>query len=185
MSPPVSPHDAPHVSNLPQVNVPPSYEMAFLTSAERQRRIHQHLSEVKQITDQLSELGKSRKLTTISESNMLFPLDYLLPENNANNTQPPLSPISEAVTEDINSNGPSSKRPESISVSDESVAGDSGVYEATVAGSANEMSLASMSLETAQVQIKLRYAMDDGLLHIGIERAGNLAALFIPENRKM
>ena len=48
------------------------------------------------------------------------------------------------------------------------------------------LGLASMSnLETAQVQIKLRYSVADALLHVGIERARNLAALFIPENRKM
>ena len=47
------------------------------------------------------------------------------------------------------------------------------------------LGLASMNLETAQVQIKLRYSVSDSLLHVGIERARNLAALFIPENRKM
>ncbi len=45
--------------------------------------------------------------------------------------------------------------------------------------------LASMNLETAQVQIKLRYSVKEALLYVGIEKARNLGALFIPENRQM
>ena len=43
----------------------------------------------------------------------------------------------------------------------------------------------AMSLETAQVQIKLRYSSTDGLLHIGIEKARNLSVLFIAEGKKV
>ncbi|CAH1392775.1 unnamed protein product [Nezara viridula] len=62
----------------------------------------------------------------------------------------------------------------SAAVSDESVAGDSGVFEAS-------QRTLDMSLDTAQVQIKLRYTVSNFILHIGIEKARNLAALFIPE----
>ncbi|KAE8746785.1 hypothetical protein FOCC_FOCC006533 [Frankliniella occidentalis] len=93
--------------------------------------------------------------------------------------EPPLSPISETPT----SSG-TNTRSVSAAVSDESVAGDSGVFEAShkkMQGPAG-MVLCDMNLETAQVQIKLRYSLCDSLLHVGIERARNLAALSIPEN---
>merc|ERR1719192_3121160 len=70
----------------------------------------------------------------------------------------------------------------SAAVSDESVAGDSGVFEAS--HKKEDLGLSS-SLETTQVQIKLRYSASDQLLHVGIERARNLSALFIPEGRKV
>lgn len=92
---------------------------------------------------------------------------------------PPLSPISETPT----SSG-TNTRSVSAAVSDESVAGDSGVFEAShkkLQGPGG-MVLCDMNLETAQVQIKLRYSLCDSLLHVGIERARNLAALSIPEN---
>ncbi|KAF6216790.1 hypothetical protein GE061_001140 [Apolygus lucorum] len=80
---------------------------------------------------------------------------------------PPLSPISEL--------SPALPAPSvSAAVSDESVAGDSGVFEAS-------QRTLDMALDTAQVQIKLRYSINECLLHVGIERARNLAALFIPE----
>ncbi|KAL1114916.1 hypothetical protein AAG570_007740, partial [Ranatra chinensis] len=80
---------------------------------------------------------------------------------------PPLSPISETP--------PTTPPTASVSaaVSDESVAGDSGVFEAS-------QRTLDMSLDTAQVQIRLRYSVNDCILHIGIERARNLAALLIP-----
>lgn len=61
---------------------------------------------------------------------------------------PPLSPISETP--------PSPPTPPSVSaaVSDESVAGDSGVFEAS--NKSSQRTLSDMNLETAQVQIKLR-----------------------------
>jgi len=93
----------------------------------------------------------------------------------------PLSPISETNTDDrktVSSNA----RSVSAAVSDESVAGDSGVFEAS--HKKEDLGI-SMNLETAQVQIKLRYSSTDNLLHVGIERARNLAVLFIPENRKV
>lgn len=109
---------------------------------------------------------------------------------------PPLSPISETppptgIRSRASSSG-TNTRSVSAAVSDESVAGDSGVFEACnrkrLSGPISDVdSLTSgeMSLETAQVQIKLRYSVSDGLLHVGIERARNLAALFIPDNAQV
>ncbi|XP_078043817.1 WW and C2 domain containing protein kibra isoform X2 [Augochlora pura] len=110
--------------------------------------------------------------------------------------QPPLSPISETppptgIRSRASSSG-TNTRSVSAAVSDESVAGDSGVFEASnrtrlseVIGDVDSLTLGEMSLETAQVQIKLRYSVSDGLLHVGIERARNLAALFTPNNAQV
>lgn len=109
---------------------------------------------------------------------------------------PPLSPISETppptgIRSRASSSG-TNTRSVSAAVSDESVAGDSGVFEASnrrklpgAIDDVNSLALGEMSLETAQVQIKLRYSVSDGLLHVGIERARNLAALFIPNNAQV
>ncbi|CAK9813165.1 Protein kibra [Anthophora plagiata] len=109
---------------------------------------------------------------------------------------PPLSPISETppptgIRSRASSSG-TNTRSVSAAVSDESVAGDSGVFEASnrrkfprAIGDVDSLALREMSLETAQVQIKLRYSVSDGLLHVGIERARNLAALFIPNNAQV
>ncbi|KAG7177001.1 protein kibra-like isoform X1 [Homarus americanus] len=64
----------------------------------------------------------------------------------------------------------SNARTMSAAVSDESVAGDSGVYEAYPKGSASPP-------ETSQVQIKLRYSKQESLLNVGVERARNLSML--------
>ncbi|XP_076757502.1 WW and C2 domain containing protein kibra isoform X1 [Xylocopa sonorina] len=111
-------------------------------------------------------------------------------------SQEPLSPISETppptgIRSRASSSG-TNTRSVSAAVSDESVAGDSGVFEASnrrklpgTIGDVDSLALGEMSLETAQVQIKLRYSVSDGLLHVGIERARNLAALFIPNNAQV
>ncbi|KAJ8679667.1 hypothetical protein QAD02_015454 [Eretmocerus hayati] len=112
--------------------------------------------------------------------------------------EPPLSPISETppptgIRSRASSSG-TNTRSVSAAVSDESVAGDSGVFEASnrrrlsgmlSAPDAVSVGGAEINLETAQVQIKLRYSVSDGLLHIGIERARNLAALFIPDGMQV
>ncbi|KAL0116550.1 hypothetical protein PUN28_009893 [Cardiocondyla obscurior] len=109
---------------------------------------------------------------------------------------PPLSPISETppptgIRSRASSSG-TNTRSVSAAVSDESVAGDSGVFEACnrkrlsgLISDVDPLASGEMSLETAQVQIKLRYSVSDGLLHVGIERARNLAALFIPDNAQV
>ncbi|XP_020283351.1 protein kibra isoform X2 [Pseudomyrmex gracilis] len=107
----------------------------------------------------------------------------------------PLSPISETppptgIRSRASSSG-TNTRSVSAAVSDESVAGDSGVFEASnrkrLSGLMSDVDSlpGEMSLETAQVQIKLRYSKSDGLLHVGIERARNLAALSIPNNAQV
>lgn len=118
-------------------------------------------------------------------------------------TDAPLSPISETPpplldSEDIlqvsslsrtASSSGTNTRSVSAAVSDESVAGDSGVFEASnrkraLSGSHGQV-LSDLNVDTAQVQIKLRYSLSDNMLHVGIERARNLAALFIPENSQV
>uniref|UniRef100_A0A1B0EZL0 Protein kibra n=1 Tax=Phlebotomus papatasi TaxID=29031 RepID=A0A1B0EZL0_PHLPP len=67
------------------------------------------------------------------------------------------------------SSSASNTRSVSAAVSNESVAGDSGVFEASRALLPNR--------EAAQVQIGLKYSKADSVLHISIERARNLTAL--------
>ena len=88
----------------------------------------------------------------------------------AGGPEPPLSPILEAELDAA----AGVERSVSAAVSNESVAGDSGVFEAC-----SRRLLAS--LETAQLQVRLRYALADGVLYVGIERARNLSALAVPE----
>ncbi|EDS28441.1 WW domain-containing protein 1 [Culex quinquefasciatus] len=93
----------------------------------------------------------------------------------------PLSPIYEKPSYlDIppavilsRSSSTSNTRSVSTTVSDESVAGDSGVFEASRA--------LLTSKECAQIQISIRYTATDSTLCITIERGRNLAALCLPE----
>lgn len=99
---------------------------------------------------------------------------------------PPLSPICENIQQQVvvenNNNNNSTSRSSSMSntrsvsaaVSNESVAGDSGVFEASRAVAPNR--------ESAQVKLALRYLKPDQILTIQLERARNLWALFLPEN---
>lgn len=226
VSPPVSPYEA---------VLPPSYDQAYLTSVERQKKLQASLPILAQsnnpsnlhldgavatLEDNFSGLHINRQYQPVSTSMSSVtsathsPMRRL--PNNQNYSRPgghfelgdlpyslapnaillnrrsgqdsvgsdqsaPLSPISETTTDDrktISSNA----RSVSAAVSDESVAGDSGVFEAS--HKKEDLGL-SMNLETAQVQIKLRYSSTDDLLHVGIERARNLSALFIPEGRKV
>ncbi|XP_049697244.2 protein kibra isoform X2 [Helicoverpa armigera] len=89
----------------------------------------------------------------------------------------PLSPISETPpppSPRTPSSSGTNTRSVSAAVSDESVAGDSGVFEAAQA--ANDPSNA---VNSAQIEIKLRYCVEESALEIGILRARNLHALFI------
>lgn len=226
VSPPVSPYEA---------VLPPSYDQAYLTSVERQKKLQASLPILAQsnkpsnlhldgavatLEDNFSGLHINRQYQPVSTSMSSVTSSTHSPmrrlPNNQNYSRPgghfelgdlpyslapnaillnrrsgqdsvgsdqsaPLSPISETTTDDrktISSNA----RSVSAAVSDESVAGDSGVFEAS--HKKEDLGL-SMNLETAQVQIKLRYSSTDDLLHVGIERARNLSALFIPEGRKV
>lgn len=94
------------------------------------------------------------------------------------NIIPPLSPIYERPSSlDVvvpavisRSSSISNTRSVSAAVSDESVAGDSGVFEAS--------RLVLKDKDTAQVQIGLKYYQNN--LLITIEKARNLSALYIP-----
>ncbi|CAD6993333.1 unnamed protein product [Ceratitis capitata] len=89
----------------------------------------------------------------------------------------PLSPISEKpslldLPQEMLSRSSSSSNTRSVSaaVSNESVAGDSGVFEASRAHLPRK--------ELAQVQIGLKYLKDKGVLVVSLERANNLSALW-------
>ena len=199
VSPPVSPYNA--------AVLPPGYDQAYLTSIERQKRLQSVLPLLSQqpaapvppvattgLEDQLTALTVARLPLTARRLNnsRQFELgegNYQLvgrrtgQDSVGSDQSAPLSPISES-TDDRKTTLSLSTNTRSVSaaVSDESVAGDSGVFEAS--HKKDDLGL-SMNLETAQVQIKLRYSNTDQLLHVGIERARNLSALFIPEGRKM
>ncbi|KAI0226899.1 Protein kibra [Lamellibrachia satsuma] len=98
---------------------------------------------------------------------------------------PPLSPISESSSGVCNNLSGGNTRSVSAAVSDESVAGDSGVYEAAIKRSGALDESLEMALECAQVQIKLKYEGLNGELHIGIEQARNLAALAFTEHSQV
>lgn len=70
----------------------------------------------------------------------------------------------------------SNTRSVSAAVSNESVAGDSGVF---------EIRAIMPNKESAQVQIALKYLKNECILHVTIERARNLTALCPPENSYM
>ncbi|XP_060530256.1 protein kibra isoform X2 [Cylas formicarius] len=106
----------------------------------------------------------------------------------------PLSPISETpppiVDNDELLQGPSLSRTSSsgtntrsvsAAVSDESVAGDSGVFEASNRKRASGIFYSQLDADTAQVQIKLRYVSTEGMLNVVVEKARNLSALFIAD----
>ena len=198
VSPPVSPYNA--------AVLPPSYDLAYLTSIERQKRLQSVLPLLSHqaapvtaaattgLEDQLTALTVAR--LPVSARRLNNSRQFELGEGNyqvvgrrsgqdsvGSDQSAPLSPISES-TDDRKTTLSLSTNTRSVSaaVSDESVAGDSGVFEAS--HKKDDLGL-SMNLETAQVQIKLRYSNTDQLLHVGIERARNLSALFIPEGRKM
>ena len=207
VSPPVSPHEPPLL--------PPSYDQAYLTSLERQKRLQASLPTLLQppaggqpsLEETLAELrlgGGARPgrrpaarsgpaQFELGEGGLpyslapgLTPQAFLARRSGqdsvgSDQSSAPLSPISE--TTDDQKTTSSNARSVSAAVSDESVAGDSGVFEAS-RPSKGDLGI-SMNLETAQVQIKLRYSSTDDLLHVGVERARNLAALFIPEGRKV
>ncbi|KAK7604923.1 hypothetical protein V9T40_006109 [Parthenolecanium corni] len=94
-------------------------------------------------------------------------------------TTPPVSPLSEKMPPLPT---PPSTRSVSAAVSDESVAGDSGVFEAS---NKSHNTVPDVHSDTAQIQIKLRYSISDHLLHVGIEKARNLTALNVPEGTQV
>lgn len=73
----------------------------------------------------------------------------------------------------------SNTRSVSAAVSNESVAGDSGVFEAASRGGLVGV---AANRESAQIKLALRYVKHEQILSIQIERARNLWALFLPDN---
>jgi len=158
-----------------------------------------------------SRAGQPLRLSTIDESSnpsntVGLELDYLLScknslGNNASNCSQdsgaPLSPCTSGSggleAGEANSSASSYHRAMSSAVSSESVAGDSGVFEAASptkhlqGGDAEKLTslMAAMSFEAAQVQIKMRYDREDSLLHIGLEKARNLRTLVLKPNRQL
>ena len=222
VSPPISPYAA---AGGPVM--PPTYDQAYLTSIERQKRLQASLPALSQppstnssnmhLNSAHAQLGNleeqfcnglniNRQINPSSRPRLPRPvvgqfdlgdLNYSLSPSQAvfnrrsgqdsvgsdqSNQSAPLSPISETATDDRKTLSSNTRSGVSAAVSDESVAGDSGVFEAS--HKKEDLGLSS-NLETTQVQIKLRYSSTDELLHVGIERARNLSALFIPEGRKV
>ncbi|CAG9571911.1 unnamed protein product [Danaus chrysippus] len=135
---------------------PPSYHQV-----ERQRR------QQKELEEKLAEM-RIGVATSINEVTGLSTIPVQL--QGPGRPAEPLSPISE--TPPTASSSGTNTRSVSAAVSDESVAGDSGVFEAAQAGEAG-------CVNSAQIEIKLRYCSDEGALEIGILRARNLHALYI------
>ena len=157
-----------------------------------------------------SRAGQPLRLSTIDESSnpsaVGLELEYLLScknngpgaSNCSQDSGAPLSPCASAVSgleseANLASANSSYHRVMSSAVSTESVAGDSGVFEATSpskhlqGGDAEKLTslMAAMSFEAAQVQIKMRYDREDSLLHIGLEKVRNLRSLVLKPNRQL
>ncbi|XP_017794645.1 PREDICTED: protein kibra [Habropoda laboriosa] len=173
--------------------------LAELRFTQQQTSLHEQLCTGSQ--DRIKLVGGPHPPVELQSGNMsqgsgLGRPVCVIPHQVPSQEPPPLSPISETppptgIRSRASSSG-TNTRSVSAAVSDESVAGDSGVFEASnrrklpgAISDVDSLALREMSLETAQVQIKLRYSVSDGLLHVGIERARNLAALFIPNNAQV
>lgn len=211
MSPPVSPM----YENICSVAPPPAYEQIerqrkLQNNSQERNHLEERLAELRlnqqayqimkplppnyNLTDYNADLTHGGNMSQGSGLGRPSRLSY-----EGSTTDPPLSPISEtppplldseeilqtsSLSRTASSSG-TNTRSVSAAVSDESVAGDSGVFEASnrkknSAFGVNESN--EINIETAQVQVKLRYALSDSMLHVGIERARNLAALCISEN---
>ncbi|KAJ3658274.1 hypothetical protein Zmor_010024 [Zophobas morio] len=161
----VSPPVSPMYENLPCAVPPPTYEQV-----ERDRQVQRLIEELGHQEPQ----GQPKVSRYSYESS----------------GDPPLSPISETPPPILDHDGTALSRTSSsgtntrsvsAAVSDESVAGDSGVFEA----SNRKRLLQEQDVDTAQVQIKLRYVTGENILSVCVERARNLCALYIGENAQV
>ena len=158
----------------------PGAQDNFLSSSQQSLSPHSSLTSLSPPVTPM-ESGYSRppplRLSTIDESSS-HGLEYLLQKNRSNDSGAPLSPL---------------EPPHGLTASSESVAGDSGVFEATSPtknlppSDAEKLTslMAAMSFDSAQVQIKFKYDREDSLLQIGIERARNLRTLILKPNRQL
>lgn len=204
ISPPVSPYE---------YGPPPTYEQTNTDKIRRSQKLEEKFNDLKLLPGLIescrieqgmtidASIRQLQSISTVSQPNRPSPFttvpisDCNLPKNIYDSgsdvtSNPPLSPICELSTDqdELQTTGLaiSNNRSVSAAVSDESVAGDSGVFEASNKRSSGDcLGLSEMNLETAQVQVKLRYSLQDSLLHVGVERARNLAALSIPEHHKI
>lgn len=178
----VSPPVSPLYENAP-MGPPPAYEQIEIQRKQQQQQQRlmaptgSHLDR-NQLEDKLAELRLSQQ--TIQESwsgsqDQKIGTQPPVEMQTGNMSQgsglgrpdPPLSPISETpppmgIRSRASSSG-TNTRSVSAAVSDESVAGDSGVFEASnrkrlsASLGVDPLALGDANLETAQVQIKLRY----------------------------
>ncbi|XP_023210732.1 protein kibra-like isoform X2 [Centruroides sculpturatus] len=203
ISPPVSPYE---------YGPPPTYEQTNTEKIRKSQKLEEKFNDFKLLPGLIESCRLEQGMTidtnirqlqsapAVSHQNRpsfnsLSAADPHLPKNIYDSgsdvtSNPPLSPICELSTDqdELQATGLaiSNNRSVSAAVSDESVAGDSGVFEASNKRLGGDcLGLSEMNLETAQVQVKLRYSSEDGLLHVGVERARNLAALSVPEQHKV
>ena len=127
-------------------------------------------------------------LKRLQAGTSLSPLTDLLEKSRASrfsyeSIESSLSPISETpsspsflLINSSSSNG-SNTRSVSAAVSDESVAGDSGVFEASQKKPSNRNYRLVSDFETAQIRIKMRFDAVEQVLWVGIEKARHLGAL--------
>ncbi|XP_035680896.1 protein KIBRA-like isoform X1 [Branchiostoma floridae] len=122
-------------------------------------------------------------------------LDFSRPMDINNIINSPLSPISEGIAgvdfpESEESSHLAAGNPRSVSaaISDESVAGDSGVFEASTKrpGEMDEVFCDNeINLESAQVQVGLKYNFTEGQLSIRVEQIRNLSALNVEQGNQI
>lgn len=158
--------------NLPCSIPPPTYE-----EVERDRQVRRLIEELgNQQEPQQSAASKHRYSYESTGDPQLSPISET----------PPLildhDEMQQGVTLSRTSSSGTNTRSVSAAVSDESVAGDSGVFEASNKKRMFVIGGAETDVDTAQVEIKLRYIPSDSLLNVCIERARNLAALYISDS---
>lgn len=115
-------------------------------------------------------------MPSTSQQNILLDCNRLKEHLQEYAKQKRLSPINEKgllhIPQSVLSRSSSASNTVSAAVSDESVAGDSGVFEASRAS--------TQIKESAQIQVTLKYLTEECALLITIERARNLTVLGLP-----
>ncbi|XP_022903657.2 protein kibra isoform X1 [Onthophagus taurus] len=192
----VSPPVSPMYENLPCMIPPPSYEQ--IERDRKESEFHQNLFPsrlpiISSLTP-FTDLLEGGNISNMSQGSGLGRPSRLSYESSGD---PQLSPISETppptldqdeglqgATLSRTSSSGTNTRSVSAAVSDESVAGDSGVFEAS-----NRKRLSGLfggdDSDTAQVQIKVKYTTAESTLSICIERGRNLAALLIADDSEV
>ncbi|XP_076273959.1 WW and C2 domain containing protein kibra isoform X1 [Rhynchophorus ferrugineus] len=209
----VSPPVSPMYENLPCLQPPPTYEQVEKDrKLQSEQRMEDRLFEIINSTNTNEYINYTPPRMSVPS---LAPLTDLLEAQATNMSQgsglgrpsrysyessgdAPLSPISETPPPIIDqdemlqgvalsrtSSSGTNTRSVSAAVSDESVAGDSGVFEASNRKPVSTLLGSNVDSDTAQVQIKLRYVLSEGVLSVTVEKARNLNALFIDDNSQV